>query len=66
MANVFFIPMGMKLEGYARLEETNNDLIVIGILFIKNGSNPRLLEDVLSSYMAPKTKKKREAALDAA
>jgi chemotaxis protein MotA len=62
MANVFFIPMGMKLEGYARLEETNNDLIVIGVLFIKNGSNPRLLEDVLSSYMAPKTKKKREAA----
>jgi chemotaxis protein MotA len=66
MANVFFIPMGMKLEGYAKLEESNNDLIIIGIMFIKNGTNPRLMEDILAPYIAPTRKAKRDAAADAA
>jgi len=28
LANVFFIPMGMKLEGYAKRESNNNELII--------------------------------------
>ncbi|MFT5351103.1 MAG: chemotaxis protein MotA [Gammaproteobacteria bacterium] len=62
LANVFFIPMGMKLEGYAKREANNNDLIIVGIMFIKSGKNPRLLEDNLSPFMSPKAKIKREAA----
>jgi chemotaxis protein MotA len=61
MANVFFIPMGMKLEGYARLEENNSDLIILGIMFIKSGTNPRLLDDSLAPFLAPKKLAKRQA-----
>ena len=61
MANVFFIPMGMKLEGYARLEENNSDLIILGIMFIKAGTNPRLLDDALAPFLAPKKLAKRVA-----
>ena len=62
LANVFFIPMGMKLEGYAKRESNNNELIIVGIMFIKSGKNPRLLEDTLSPFMTPKAKIKRAAA----
>tara|TARA_B110000037_G_scaffold115893_1_gene133107 strand:+ start:559 stop:1440 length:882 start_codon:yes stop_codon:yes gene_type:complete len=66
LANVFFIPMGMKLEGYAKREANNNDLIILGIMFIKSGKNPRLLGDTLAAFMAPKARKKRETTQDAA
>lgn len=62
LANVFCIPMGMKLEGYAMREGKNNELIIEGIMFMKSGKNPRLLEDHLSAFMVPKTKVKREIA----
>ena len=62
LANVFFIPMGQKLEGYSKREANNNDLIIAGIMFIKSGKNPRLLEDTLKPLMVPKEKQKREAA----
>lgn len=61
LANVFFIPMGMKLEGYAKREANNNDLIIVGIMFIKSGRNPRLLGDILEVFITPKAKLKREA-----
>ena len=61
LANVFFIPMGMKLEGYAKREANNNDLIIVGIMFIKSGKNPRLLGETLGAFMTPKAKLKREA-----
>lgn len=56
LANVVFIPMAMKLEGYASKEELNNQLISEGILLIKASANPRVIEDVLNVYLTPKKK----------
>jgi chemotaxis protein MotA len=56
LANVVFIPMAMKLEGYAIKEELNNQLISEGILLIKANANPRVIEDVLNVYLSPKKK----------
>jgi chemotaxis protein MotA len=61
LANVFFIPMGMKLEGYTKREVNNNDLILAGIMFVKAGKNPRLLPEFLGAYTLPKDQRKREA-----
>ncbi|MDA8646056.1 MotA/TolQ/ExbB proton channel family protein [Porticoccaceae bacterium] len=59
LANVFFIPMGMKLEGYSKRESRNNELIITGILFVKHGKNPRLMEDTLGVFVNPKVMEKR-------
>ena len=48
----------MKLENQAELEETNNELIIEGVLFIKSGGNPRVLGDFLASFLSPKLEAK--------
>jgi chemotaxis protein MotA len=53
LANVIMLPMAMKLENQADLEETNNELIIEGALFIQTGGNPRILSDFLSSFLKP-------------
>ena len=62
LANGFCLPMVQKLENYAKREEANNEMIIEGVIFIQGGGNPRLLEDLLSSYLSPKVNKKRQAA----
>ena len=54
LANVVMLPMAMKLENQADLEETNNELIIEGVLFIQSGGNPRVLSDFLASFLSPK------------
>jgi chemotaxis protein MotA len=58
LANVMMLPMAMKLENQADLEETNNELIIEGVLFIQSGGNPRVLSDFLASFLSPKTRAK--------
>ena len=60
LANAFFLPAAEKLENFANQEMRNSELIVEGIMFIQTGGNPRLLGDLLSSYLSPKAVKKRE------
>ena len=59
LANAVFIPAAMKLENHAKNEERNNQLIIEGVMFIQRGGNPRLLADLLSSFLSPKINKKR-------
>lgn len=66
LANIFFIPMAMKLENHAKNEEVNSELIIEGVLFIQGGGNPRLLGDLLSAFLNPKKNKKRANAEPAA
>ena len=63
LANGVCNPMVQKLENYAKREEANNEMIIEGVIFIQGGGNPRLLEDLLSSYLSPKVNKKRQEAL---
>ncbi len=62
LANGVLIPMAQKLENHAKREMLNNELIVEGVIFIQKGGNPRLLADLLSSFLAPKVNRKRQAA----
>ena len=58
LANVFCLPISMKLQNQAVLEETNNELIIEGILFIQEGGNPRVLSDYLGAFLSPKVRAK--------
>jgi chemotaxis protein MotA len=60
LANALFLPAAEKLENFANQEMRNSELIIEGIMFIQTGGNPRLLGDLLSSYLSPKAVKKRE------
>jgi len=49
-ANMFFLPMGVKLKVYVLEQSRYRELIVEGILLIAAGENPRFIEEQLSSY----------------
>jgi chemotaxis protein MotA len=52
LANLFFIPMSDKLMGRNEEEITNMNIIFEGILSIREGEHPKLMEDKLKVYMA--------------
>ncbi|MDB2533221.1 MotA/TolQ/ExbB proton channel family protein [Porticoccaceae bacterium] len=62
LANVICLPIAMKLENQATLEESNNELIIEGILFIQEGGNPRVLSDFLGAFLSPKARAKLASA----
>ena len=51
-ANVFFLPMGVKLKVYILAQSKYRELIIEGLLLIAGGENPRFIEEQLSSYVA--------------
>jgi chemotaxis protein MotA len=61
LANGLFLPWAQKLENHAKREERNSELIIEGVIFIQKGGNPRLLGDLLSSFLSPKANLKRQA-----
>ncbi len=52
LANLFFIPMSDKLAGRNEEEITNMNIVFEGILSIREGEHPKLMEDKLKVYMA--------------
>jgi chemotaxis protein MotA len=63
LANVICIPVSKKLENQAELEGLNNELILEGVIFIKGGGNPRVLADMLASFLSPKQRAKVQEAV---
>jgi chemotaxis protein MotA len=51
LANLFFIPMSNKLAGRNEEEITNMTIIFEGILSIREGEHPKLMEDKLNIYL---------------
>ncbi len=51
MANLFFIPMGDKLTGRNEEEITNMNIVFEGIISIREGEHPKLMEDKLNIYL---------------
>ena len=51
MANLFFIPMAEKLGGRNEEEITNMNIIFEGIISIREGEHPKLMEDKLKIYL---------------
>jgi chemotaxis protein MotA len=58
LANVICLPISMKLTNQSDIEAANCELIIEGTLFIQGGGNPRVLSDLLSSFVAPKERAK--------
>jgi chemotaxis protein MotA len=61
LANVFCLPIAMKLRNQSDLEAANCELIIEGVLFIQSGGNPRILADLLASFLSPKARNKLQA-----
>jgi len=54
MANMVFIPLSTKLKERTKDELLIRQLIIQGILSIQSGDNPRIVEQKLNSFIAPK------------
>jgi len=54
MANVFFLPMAEKLKTRSKEEVQRMELIIEGIMAIKSGDTPRVVEEKLKTFLAPK------------
>ena len=61
VANVIFIPLANKLDFRSKEEVLMKNLIIVGILSIQSGDNPRVLRDKLETFIAPKLRKGSEA-----
>ena len=54
IAYLFAIPIADKLA-YRSTEETDRKLLILeGILALKKGENPRMLEETLHAFLAPR------------
>lgn len=60
LANLFFLPMADKLALRSQEEERNNKLIIEGVLGILKGLNPRVMEEFLQTFLAPKDRSSNE------
>lgn len=54
MANLFALPIADKLKRRSQEEELNKRLVVEGVLGLQKGLNPRVLEELLSTFLPPK------------
>jgi len=60
MANLFFIPMSDKLKGRTEEEITNMNIVYEGILSIREGEHPKLMEDKLKVYLGDGAKEEKQ------
>ncbi len=56
LANLIFLPIGLKLKKRSAEEALRKELIISGILGLQAGDNPRIIEDKLNAYLAPSTR----------
>lgn len=53
LANGLFLPFGTKLKVFSDEEVHHKTLLIEGILSIQAGANPRVVEEMLMSFLAP-------------
>lgn len=54
LANLLFSPMARKLSAATSLEVQEMELLLIGILAIQDGANPRIIRERLNAFIARK------------
>ena len=59
-ANLMFLPMAGKLRMRSDKEVLMRQIIVEGVLSIQAGENPRLVEEKLKAFLAPKQREDQE------
>jgi chemotaxis protein MotA len=52
-ANVIYLPIGTKLKMLSAQEAHARQLVIEGILSIQAGDNPRVVQEKLSTFVAP-------------
>lgn len=57
LANLVFSPMAGKLKTRSKEEVLLKEMVLLGILSISKGENPRIIEEKLSSFLPPKDRK---------
>ena len=62
IANVLFIPLLTKLEGYTQYEAVYREMVVTGLRNIARGESPRNIQDQMVANLAPKIQEKMEVA----
>ena len=62
IANVICVPLSQKLVKHDAADGLNYELIIEGVMFIQSGGNPRMLTDLLLSFVNPKARGKLEGA----
>ncbi len=65
MANLIFLPLAGKLDMRSKQEMVSRQLIIEGVAAIQAGLNPRLIEEKLKSFVAPKQRSQLAAARSA-
>lgn len=63
MAHAFFLPMADKLTFFHDEEMLLKKLIISGILSIANGDHPAVVQEKLTSYLNPDSRKLLEASI---
>ena len=58
IANVLFMPMQNKLEGYTDYEVVYREMVVDGLRNIARGESPRNIQDQMLSNLPPKVQEK--------
>ena len=53
LANGIALPIASKMKVQSEVEQLNREIIMDGVSFIQTGGNPRVLADMLSSYLPP-------------
>ncbi len=57
LANLVFLPIADKLAHRSQEEQLTKKLIIEGVLGLQKGLNPRVLEEVLQTFLPPKKRK---------
>ncbi len=65
-ANLIFLPLSNKLKHVSAEEVQVREIMTEGILSIQGGDNPRIVEEKLKAFLAPKLRRAFEAAAEAA
>lgn len=52
-ANLVFLPLATRLRGRARVEALRRELVLNGVLALRDGASPGLVEERLSGYLKP-------------
>ncbi len=60
-ANLIFLPLAGKLQLRSRQDVFVRELMIVGVLAISAGDNPRIVEEKMKAFMAPADRAKLEA-----
>jgi chemotaxis protein MotA len=64
-ANILFLPLGGRIKLAVREEVTMKTMMLVGVLAIQEGMNPKLIRDRLSEFIASHGKKTAAAGVPA-